>query len=267
MKTKALGFLLFVSFAFIACEGPHTHHQHDNAPAHGNHPAMYATLYQQQAAEYKALCYQAFNIATERLDARLQIPTDNLLAVVVDIDETVLDNSPYQAQAILDHFGYPERWDEWINAAKADTVPGALSFLKYASEKGVTVFYISNRKEKFREATLKNLKAFGFPDAVNENLLLRTEENDKEPRRQQVLQKYEIVLLMGDNLSDFISAFDTSDASVRDSFTMKNINNFGKKWIVLPNPVYGTWMNALPGMEESRKTADNSFLEQGLKGF
>jgi len=267
MKIKTLSFLVFISLAFIACEGPHTHHHHDTTPAHGNHPAMYATLFQQQAAEYKALCFQAFNIATERLDARLQIPTDNLLAVVVDIDETVLDNSPYQAQAIMEHFSYPDRWDEWINAAKADTVPGALSFLNYASEKGVAVFYISNRKEMFREATLKNLQAFGFPDAVHENLLLRTEENDKEPRRQQVLQKYEIVLLMGDNLGDFHSAFDTSDASVRDAFAMKNSNNFGKKWIVLPNPVYGTWMNALPGMEESRKTDDNSFLEKGLMGF
>jgi 5'-nucleotidase (lipoprotein e(P4) family) len=255
MKIKTLGFLLLVAISFVGCEGPQTTHHHDNSPAHGNHPAMYAILFQQQAAEYKALCYQAFNIATERLNARLQIPTDNLLAVVVE------------AQAILDHFGYPERWDEWINAAKADTVPGALSFLKYASEKGVAVFYISNRKEKFREATIKNLQAYGFPDAVNENLLLRTEKNDKEPRRQQVLQKYEIVLLMGDNLGDFHSAFDTSDAIVRDSITIKNISNFGKKWIVLPNPVYGTWMNALPGMEESRKTEDNSFLEKGLKGF
>lgn len=266
MKIKVFGFLLFV-LSFAACDGPQTHQHHDNTAAHGNHPAMYATLFVQQATEYKALCYQAFNIATERLDARLQIPTDNLLSIVVDIDETVLDNSPYQAQGILDHFDYPERWDEWIHAAKADTVPGALSFLKYASEKGVAIFYISNRREKFREATIQNLKKYGFPDAVNEHLLLRNEENDKEPRRQQVLQKYEIVLLMGDNLGDFHSAFDTSDDSVRDSFAENNISNFGNKWIVLPNPVYGTWINALPGMEESRKTEDNSFLEKGLKGF
>ncbi|MBU1368359.1 MAG: 5'-nucleotidase, lipoprotein e(P4) family [Bacteroidetes bacterium] len=263
MKIKLIGLLVFL-FILASCEGPNQHH---HAPAHGTHPALYATLYQQQAAEYKALCYQAFNIAAERLDSRLQSPTDNLLAVVVDIDETVLDNSPYQAQGILDHFGYPEKWDEWINAAKAEPVPGALEFLKYASEKGVAVFYISNRKEKLRESTLKNLQELGFPDAANEQLLLRTTENDKEPRRQQVLATYEIVLLMGDNLGDFHSTFDTSDAAVRDSFTTKNISNFGKKWIVLPNAVYGSWMNVLPGMDEARKTHDNSYLEQGLKGF
>lgn len=265
MKYSVLSFFTGLSLLFISCQGPADHHHH--ATAHGTHPGLYATLYQQQAAEYKALCYQAFNIADLRLNERLATEIEKPLAVVVDIDETVLDNSPYQAQGILDHFDYPEKWDIWINSASAEAVPGALEFLTEASAKNVKVFYITNRKEIFRDATIQNLKDLDFPDAVNENLLLRTDESDKEPRRQQVLATYEIVLLMGDNLGDFHSTFDTSDAAVRDSFTTKNISNFGEKWIVLPNAVYGSWMNVLPGMDEARKTHDNSYLEQGLKGF
>ena len=264
MRYSILSFFAGLSLLFSSCQGP-TNHQH--AAAHGTHPGLYATLYQPQSAEYKALCYQAFNIAELRLSERLKDKIEKPLAIVVDIDETVLDNSPYQAQGILEHFDYPVKWDTWINSASAEAVPGALEFLKEASANGVKVFYITNRKEVFRDATRKNLLDLGFPDAVDENILLRTEENDKEPRRQSVLQNYEIFLLMGDNLGDFHSVFDSTDAQVREDFMLENIANFGKNWIVLPNPLYGTWMEALPGMKEAREHKDNAYLEKGLKGF
>ncbi|MBZ0244222.1 MAG: 5'-nucleotidase, lipoprotein e(P4) family [Bacteroidales bacterium] len=264
MKYSVLSFFAGLSLVFLSCQGP-THHHH--GPAHGTHPALYATLYQQQSAEYKALCYQAFNIADMRLNERLATEIEKPLAIVVDIDETVLDNSPYQAQGILDHFGYPEKWDTWVNSATAEVVPGALEFLTAASEQGVEVFYIPNRKEVFRDATRKNLLDLGFPDAVDENILLRTDENDKEPRRQKVMQNHEIFLLMGDNLGDFHSVFDGDNAQTREKFMLENLEKLGKTWIVLPNPLYGTWMNALPGIKEAREHKDDAYLEKGLKGF
>lgn len=265
MKYSVLSFFAGLSLLFISCQGPADHHHH--ATAHGTHPGLYATLYQQQAAEYEALCYQAFNIADLRLNERLATEIEKPLAVVVDIDETVLDNSPYQAQGILDHFDYPEKWDTWINSASAEAVPGALKFLTEASAKGVKVFYITNRKEIFRDATLQNLKDLGFPDAVDENILLRTDESDKEPRRQKVLQNHEIFLLMGDNLGDFHSVFDEDNAQTRENFMLENLEKLGKNWIILPNPLYGTWMNAMPGIKEAREHEDNAYLEKGLKGF
>lgn len=264
MRYSTLSFIVGIGLLFSSCQAPVNHH---HAPAHGTHPGLYATLYQQQSAEYKALCYQAFNIAELRLNERLKDKIEKPLAIVVDIDETVLDNSPYQAQGILDHFDYPVKWDVWMNSASAETVPGALEFLKDASARGVKIFYISNRREIYRDPTLKNLKDLDFPDAVNENILLLTDEKDKEPRRQQVMQNYEILMLMGDNLGDFHSVFDSTDAQVRENFTLENLGNFGKNWIVLPNPLYGTWMNALPGIKEAREHKDDAYLEKGLKGF
>jgi 5'-nucleotidase (lipoprotein e(P4) family) len=247
---------------FSGCDRPEVKHPP------GSHPTLYATLYQQHAAEYRALCYQAFNLADFAIEAALTAPHDKPLAVVVDIDETVLDNSPYQAQAIMEGYGYPVGWAEWIHDADAQPVPGALDFLMRAATAGVEVFYITNRKVEFREATLQNLVKLGFPNADDKHLLMRTASNEKESRRLSVASQYEIVCLLGDNLGDFAGVFETTEADLRMQGVEENRAFFGSKWIVLPNVVYGSWIDALPGFDRGLPEDSLSLnLKSGLVGF
>jgi len=207
---------------------------------------LLASLFQQQAAEYRALCYQAFNIARLRLDEALTQTHAKPLAIITDIDETVLDNSPYDVKRSLIGKDYEQKsWEEWTALATADTVPGARSFLKYAASKGVRVFYLTNRAEAERKGTLANLVQLDFPDAVTEQLILKGTISSKESRRQTIAEKYEIVMLMGDNLGDFSNLFDKKTSEERLQNTSVSAAEFGKKFIVLPNPVYGDWENSL----------------------
>jgi 5'-nucleotidase (lipoprotein e(P4) family) len=229
---------------------------------------LYATLYQQQAAEYKALCFQAYNLASLRLNQSVNQKHSKPLAVVVDIDETVLDNSPYQAESILKNISYPAGWAEWMNMASAIAVPGAVEFLNEAAAKNVEVFYISNRKEEFKEVSLRNLKEKGFPYADSIHLMARTNSNDKEIRRQKVMEKFDIILLVGDNLGDFNSVFDETNPQTRNDQLLSNQKLFGDRWIILPNACYGTWVSSIPGYS-NKINADSlmKVLKGNLKGF
>lgn len=217
------------------------------------HPLTMATLFNHYAEEYRALAYQAFNIATERVDEMLDKGKEaGKCAIVVDIDETLLDNSPADAILIAKDTSYPFMWFEWTKLASARAVPGAVEFLRYADEKGFAIFYISNRKEDPEQAwTIHNLESLGFPQVDNSHFMLkrdRSDENpnpsDKQSRRDLVTEKgYEIVLLIGDNLGDFYTdemGFDVRTAQV-DAFRKE----FGNRFIVLPNPVYGNWQKSL----------------------
>lgn len=212
-----------------------------------------AVLYVQKAAEYRALAYQAFNLARMRLDA----DTKNIRklprrvrkmprAIVVDIDETVLDNSPSQARGIKMNAPFNSKdWYAWGDMRKAKSVPGALEFLNYAVSKGVKVFYISNRDEIQKQATIDNLKSLGFQDVSDGNVMLRTSESSKDARRAAVTAKHRIVMLVGDNLDDFTSAFERKSVADRFAETDRARDLWGSRFIVLPNPMYGTWENAI----------------------
>jgi 5'-nucleotidase (lipoprotein e(P4) family) len=207
---------------------------------------LFASLYQQRAAEYHALCLQAYNLARWRLDELSQQVYAKPKAIITDIDETVLDNSAYAVHQALQGKDYePSSWHEWTGKAEADTFPGALTFLKYASSKGMEIFYITNRDEQERSATLQNLQHFGFPNADNGHLQLRKNESGKEQRRLQVLADHGVILLLGDNLSDFSSLFDKKMIEERLQATQQQLGQFGNRFIVLPNPVYGDWESAL----------------------
>ena len=212
---------------------------------------MFTSLYQQKSAEYKALCYQAYNLATIKINmlpnySQAPINRDKPWAVVTDIDETVLDNSAYAVhQGLLGKEYDPQSWYEWSMLSAADSVPGAPAFFKYAASKGVEVFYITNRLENERASTLKNLQKFGLPFADEAHLLLKTTTSGKEPRRQQVAATHNIALLIGDNLADFSSLFDKKSAIERENNTNISRSAFGDKFIVIPNPVYGDWEGAL----------------------
>lgn len=229
----------------------------------------WAALWQQKAAEYKALCFQAYNIARIRVDESLSQSATLPLAIVTDIDETVLDNSPYTVHTALKGEGYAEKtWMEWTAKAIADTVPGALSFLQYAAAKGIHVFYITNRAEAERAVTLQNLQRWHFPDADNEHLLLKTTTSGKEIRRQQVAQTHKIILLMGDNLSDFTAIFDKQPVDKREQVTQQSAADFGNRFIVLPNPMYGDWLPAMFQYNYKRTPGEiDSLLRGALRDY
>ncbi len=271
---KYLSIIVFIGISvslFQSCKNSSAFSkQNGNEPeiTSNNHLTM-AVLYQQTAAEYRALCYQAFNVAKYQLDQNLRIMgLQRQQAIVVDIDETMLDNSPYEAKCISENVSYPDYWDEWMNASNAKPVPGALEFLKYAKSKSIEVYYITNRKEKYREQTLKNLKSLDFPFAQNDHLFMKTDESSKKARRDKVSETRKIVLLIGDNLNDFSEVFEKKSVTERFELTDENQQEFGKRFIVLPNAMYGEWEGALYEYDYSISSGEKYDLhKQNLKDF
>jgi len=127
-------------------------------------------------------------------------------------------------------------WLEWGKEKKAKAVPGALNFIKYAQSKGVDVYYVSNRLFEQKSETLENLQKTGFPYADAAHVLLRDNGSGKEPGRLQVQESHEIVLLIGDNLSDFSEVFDNQSTDVRNRRVDSLKTVFGNRFIVLPIP-------------------------------
>ncbi|OEF96387.1 5'-nucleotidase, lipoprotein e(P4) family [Vulcanibacillus modesticaldus] len=212
-----------------------------------NEQLVMATAWVQNSAEYRALAYQAFNVAKMILDKDLAENTSTeKRAIIVDVDETILDNSAYEAFLIGNDFGYSSKtWNPWMDAAEATAIPGAVEFLNYAAGKGVDIYYITNRKVVGKEGTLKNLKDLGFPQVDEEHLMLRTDTSSKTARRDAVDADHRIVLLMGDNLNDFSDVFKGKTIEERFAATDANKDLFGSKFIVLPNPQYGEWEGAI----------------------
>lgn len=230
---------------------------------------IFTTVFQQKAAEYRALCYQAYNIAFLRLDQALTQPAVKPRAIITDIDETVLDNSVYAAHRGLQGKDYDlPSWIEYTAKAIADTIPGALNFLKYAAAQNVEVYYITNREAVERAGTLKNLQQFGFPFADEKHLLTKEGSSGKETRRLSIAKNYDIVLLLGDNLSDFSFLFDKKPTNERFDATNAVASLFGKSFIVLPNPVYGDWEGALSRFNYSLTPAQkDSLYKASMKSY
>lgn len=230
-----------------------------------------AVLWQQTAAEYTALCFQAFNIAQLRIQ---NMPEDALAsskppAVIFDLDETVLDNSPYNGYMILKNRGYePASWAEWTSLEEAALVPGALEFINYLQEKGIMVYFISNRKTAELQATINNLNKLGVPNA-KDKILLRKDSREKDQRRAQVANDYNIIMLVGDNLADFHNIFE-EDLTIteRKKRAEKFRTYFGDKFIVLPNPMYGDWERTLKQNDpEATHQQDKKGARKYIKGF
>ncbi len=205
-----------------------------------------AVLWQQYSGEYRALAFQAYNFAKLSLkEALWQQANGKPNCVIVDADETIIDNSRFQGYEIKHGYSYnPKHWTEWTAKAMADTVPGALSFLQFAAAKNVETFYLTNRDEADRKGTIENLKKLGFPYVDEEHILLKSNTSDKQPRRNKVLEKYNVLLLCGDNLSDFSNVFYREGKDTKEQVDAHQ-HLFGTKFIVLPNPMYGDWEKLL----------------------
>jgi 5'-nucleotidase (lipoprotein e(P4) family) len=204
-----------------------------------------------QSAEAKALYLQAFSLAQERLEGALQRRSKNSgkkPAVVVDIDETILDNSPFNAAAYLSaEATFDERWQTWERKGTAKPLPGAVEFLRFADKRGVRVFYISNRSTANKEATMQNLRDAGFPQVQSEHVLLRDSgaRGEKESRRRAIAATHDILLLAGDNLGDFSAELEYKSLEERMNAMLNARTEWGKRFIILPNAMYGQWEDAM----------------------
>jgi len=270
MKNQKFIVSMLLSVALMTCFGNLNLAQTPYKTVPTNENLVMATLYFQRAAEVKALYLQAYNIARLRLDQELAIENTDAtkLAIVLDIDETVLDNSPYQGKAIFENLNFPTCWDSWVNKAVAEPLPGAVEFLNYAAFREVQIYYITNRDSIQRDVTVSNLLKKGFPKLNNDHLLLRTDISSKEERRLKVLRNCKIIMLIGDNLSDFDKVFDNQTMAGRTAAVDSLKNEFGKRFIILPNPMYGDWVKALYNNSKSLSTTEKQDLNYKLiKGF
>jgi 5'-nucleotidase (lipoprotein e(P4) family) len=234
-----------------------------------------ATLWMQRAPEFRALAQQVYRLATDRISApsrgsaaleQKDVPDDVLArlptAVILDLDETVLDNTVYQARLLRDGTSYDTKsWGRWVGAGEAEAVPGAREFIAAARRLGHTVFYISNRDCTAppptasdpcpaKTATMRNLVALGIdPRPEPDRMLLRNERPEwnvglKTHRRAFVAANYRIVALVGDDLGDFVDP----RQFIGDRERLEP--RFGNTWFVLPNPVYGSWTNPYETVEQ-----------------
>ncbi len=222
------------------------------------------------SSEYQALCTMVFTAARARLEpiiaaARADhlrdwsaMPADEFLgndggqppAVIFDLDETLLDNSAYELRQMLAGASYDDStWLAWSGEARARAIPGAVEFTRWLDLRGVRVYYISNRSQIERDATLANLRALGFPvDGDGGNLLLRDDAagfgRDKVSRRQLVDREHRVIAQFGDNLGDFLGGVLADDATRRARVSPYQ-SWWGERWFVLPNPMYGSWLEAI----------------------
>lgn len=231
-----------------------------------NEQMIMGILWIQHAAEYRALAYQAFNVAKIELDRTLseKATASQKLAVLVDVDETVLDNSYFQVKGYFDETLYPSGWQEWVERGEATAVPGAVEFLNYAAQQGVDVFYVTNRHELGLAGSMRNLADLGFPQVDEAHMYFKVDESTKEPRRQKIAETHEIVLLIGDNLNDFSNVFEKGTIEERFDQTDKFKDEFGHRFIVLPNPMYGEWESAIYNYDWNQSEAKKDQIRKSL---
>lgn len=226
-----------------------------------------ATVWAQRSAEHHYVYTEIYRVARQKLLTALQHPNWDALpkdersgslqglkpAVILDVDETVLDNSPYQARLIRDGSEFnPTSWASWCREMRAKPLPGALQYTRFAASHGVTVFYLTNRSSNLGPATLQNLRHDGFPVAGPKVFLGRgtyvqgCKKNpaDKRCRRILIGRNYRVLQMFGDQLSDFVSTTGTTEAT-RMQQLQAYATWFGNRWFLLPNPMYGGWLSVL----------------------
>jgi acid phosphatase len=228
------------------------------------HVSLDAVLWAQTSAEYYASTEQTYRLARMQLDEALRPENavwaaeleqvrdyaDLPPAVVLDVDEGVLDTTSFQARIVKRHGRFRlAAWNDWIQEEQGRAVPGALEFAKYARAKGVRIFYVTNREHVVETATRRNLQELGFPvDEDGGNILSKNERpdwgSDKGPRREFIAARYRVVLIAGDDLNDFLSG-SRLEPRERVALARRWRSNWGTKWIMLPNPIYGGWERSL----------------------
>ena len=252
-------------------------------PAPPAHDLLNAVLWMQRSVEYKATAMGAFALARLRLDQALADPTWTAVvpkelsgpyqslppAVILDVDETILDNSGYQAWMTAKGTTFdPKTWNAYVNTVTSLAIPGAVEFTRYAAAKGVKVFYVSNRTAEEEPATRKNLEKFGFPlDGAVDTALMARERPDwgsaKGTRRAYIAKSYRILLNLGDNFGDFVDEYRGTEAERLKVFE-EHKQRWGREWIMIANPTYGSFEMAPFNHDGKLSNADKRKAKRGV---
>ncbi|GLK90368.1 5'-nucleotidase, lipoprotein e(P4) family [Pseudomonas turukhanskensis] len=241
-----------------------------------------AVLWTQTSIEHELIYRQVFVSATRQLDVALADPTWDALplparnlsglppAVVVDIDETLLDNIPLNARDIRNDQPYSyDRWNTWVQQAQAQALPGAAAFLQAAAQRGIQVYYLTNREHGQVADTVKNLRLRGFPISDASQVLAAATPTGqcekagygKNCRRQWVAEHARVLLLVGDSFGDFVQS-EANTLSAQRKAAAPYLAWLGQRWFVLPNPTYGNWYSAPYGDQDDLPAARKRELKQ-----
>lgn len=254
MKSRNLIYLCLILCAFIDNINAKEKELDNSLQAQ----SMLSVLYAQSSAEYEASNIQTYVNAKSALDKALNDlnwtaaieQKENFKnkppAIILDIDETVLNNIPFQARSIINGQSYPTGWLEWMLEESSDAVAGVSDFLEYAQSKGVKIFYVTNRIAVAEDATRNNIQKLGLPLDTDRDVLLMKNENDwtsdKVSRRELVAKDYRILLLIGDQLGDFLPLDETTlELDSRKNLAETYDHMWGSKWFMITNPMYGRW--------------------------
>lgn len=206
--------------------------------------SLTAALWQQTSSEYRALCYQAFNVARDRIHMDLLKEWPKPRAVIIDLDETVIFNAKYNATGVIREQEYPKEFYEWIASGDATLIPGASEFLELIDKEGYSIFYVTNRRDNSTAITLQQIVDLELPQADSEHLLMRGSDDTKQGRRDKVGEEYVVILFIGDNCVDFLGDYYNESIEGRKNITDSLQTEWGRKFIILPNPMHGSWKKA-----------------------
>ena len=229
-------------------------------------------LWMRTSAEYRALAYQGYNVAMNAVKMAVTDPSHQRkpLAIVLDADETVVDNTKLMGESIVNGNGRFDApwWRQAVHQGKSQAMPGAVEFLNEVHKQGVEIFYVSNRYEPVNlDVTIQNFKELGFPSVDKDHVLLFEKDSDKQPRFDMIAKKYYVIVYMGDNAGDFPIGTKGKTLAERNSIIDAHKEDFGTTFVVFPNPAYGSWVSALAkGYQnlspEEQKQVNNQYLQQ-----
>ena len=229
-------------------------------------------LWMRTSAEYRALAYQGYNVAMNAVKMAVTDPSHQRkpLAIILDADETVVDNTKLMGESIVNGNGRFDApwWRQAVHQGKSQAMPGAVDFLNEVHKQGVEIFYVSNRYAPVNlDVTIQNFKELGFPSVDKDHVLLFEKDSDKQPRFDAIAKKYYIVLYMGDNVGDFPIGTKGKTLAERNGIIDAHKEDFGTTFVVFPNPAYGSWVSALAkGYQnlspEEQKQVNNQYLQQ-----
>ena len=222
--------------------------------------SVQAVYWQQYSDEKDWLCRQAFDLAySKAIENTSKTEGDMPMAVIVDLDETILDNSTYEAFLIKSGIEHThELWSQWIMTKSATPVAGSLEFCRKIADKQIEIFYISNRSQEFLEPTLENLESLGYPFADEDHLLLKVNTSDKSDRRETASAKRDVILIVGDQLNDFdnnlASKYGMTDLETRNKF----YSSYKSKFVLIPNPMYGDFLKKINKETEGKEANEKA---------
>ena len=229
-------------------------------------------LWMRTSAEYRALAYQGYNVAMNAVKMAVTDPSHQRkpLAIVLDADETVVDNTKLMGESIVNGNGRFDApwWRQAVYRCKSQAMPGAVEFLNEVHKQGVEIFYVSNRYAPVNlDVTIQNFKELGFPSVDKDHVLLFEKDSDKQPRFDMIAKKYYVVVYMGDNAGDFPIGTKGKTLAERNAIIDNHKEDFGTTFVVFPNPAYGSWVGSLAkGYQnlspEEQKQVNNQYLQQ-----